>query len=172
VSSRSIASTSLRSGPAAFGADESAWPFTAAAASGEPWPFVLPLAAGAATEPGVGAGADTPAALGVTGVGDGGAGAGGATSSEPASSTSGASLLATQAENWPMILSATSEMTPRPNWAGRPVMVMSVTIVTAVRFGPSATIVPVTVAFAVPLPRESRPVASMTTLWLASSRVT
>jgi hypothetical protein len=71
-----------------------------------------------------------------------------------------------------MILSATSEMTPRPNCAGRPVIVMSVTMVTAVLSGPSATIEPVTVALAVPLPRESRPLASMTTLCASASRVT
>lgn len=82
------------------------------------------------------------------------------------------SLSARQDENWPMILSATSEITPRPNCAGRPVMVMSVTIVTSVLSGPSAVIEPVTVAFAVPLPRESRPVASMTTRCVASSRST
>ena len=69
-----------------------------------------------------------------------------------------------------MILSATSEITPRPNCAGRPVIFMSVTIVTAVLSGPSAVMVPVTVASAVPLPRESRPLASMTTRWAASSR--
>ena len=47
---------------------------------------------------------------------------------------------------------------------------MSVAIVTFVLSGPSAIIVPVTVASAVPLPRESRPLASMTTRWAASSR--
>ena len=71
-----------------------------------------------------------------------------------------------------MILSATSEITPRPNWAGRPVIVMSVTMVTAVLSGPSATSVPVTVALAVPLPRESRPAASITTWCASSSRST
>src|SRR5690606_32902570 len=141
------------------------------AASADPLPLVLPLvvpvAAGATTEPAAADGAESPVPLGADeGVDAAGAGA---SSFAAGCSASGASLLATHAENWPMILSATSEMTPRPNWAGRPVMVMSVTIVTAVRFGPSATIVPVTVALAVPLPRASRPLASMTTLWFASS---
>ena len=71
-----------------------------------------------------------------------------------------------------MILSATSEITPRPNCAGFPVIVMSVTIETAVRSAPSAASEAVTVALAVPLPRESRPVASMTTSCAASSRET
>ena len=71
-----------------------------------------------------------------------------------------------------MILSATSEITPRPNCAGFPVIVMSVTIETAVLSGPSAASEAVTFALAVPLPRESRPVASMTTSWAASSRET
>ena len=51
-------------------------------------------------------------------------------------------------------------------------MVMSVTMVTAVLSGPSEDIVPVTVALAVPLPRESRPLASMTTVCVLSSRLT
>ena len=42
----------------------------------------------------------------------------------------GASLRATHAANCPMILSATSAITPRPNCAGFPVIVMSVTIET------------------------------------------
>ena len=88
------------------------------------------------------------------------------------SSATGASLRATHAANWPMILSATSEITPRPNCAGFPVIVMSVTMVTAVLSGPSAATMPVTVAFAVPLPRESRPLASITTSCAASSRET
>ena len=71
-----------------------------------------------------------------------------------------------------MILSATSEITPRPNCAGFPVIVMSVIIETTVRSAASATMDAVTVAFAVPLPRESRPLASITTSWASSSRET
>ena len=71
-----------------------------------------------------------------------------------------------------MILSATSEMTPRPNCAGRPVMVMSVTIVTAVLSGPSATIVPVTVALGGAVAAGVAPAGVDDDLVAASSRST
>jgi hypothetical protein len=59
-------------------------------------------------------------------------------------------------------------MTPRPNWAGRPVMFRSVSTFTRVA-APSAASVAVMTAAAVPLPRWSLPLASMTARWAASS---
>ena len=78
---------------------------------------------------------------------------------------------ARQDANWPRILSPTSAMTPRPNWAGLPVICISVRTLTFV-LPPSSVIVSVALADAVPLPRESRPWASTTTLWLVRSRST
>ena len=62
----------------------------------------------------------------------------------------------------------TSVITPRPNWAGRPVMFRSVSTLTRVEL-PSSCSCAVTMAAAVPLPRWSLPRASMTALWVASS---
>src|SRR5438067_841535 len=62
-------------------------------------------------------------------------------------------------------------MTPRPNWATRPVTVRSVVTVTLVP-SPSATRRAVIVALALPWPRVSRPSARSTALPPASSRST
>ena len=63
-------------------------------------------------------------------------------------------------------------MTPRPNCAGLPVTCISVSTVTLVWPLPASLMVSVALAEAVPLPRESRPWASTTTLWLVLSRST
>ena len=81
------------------------------------------------------------------------------------------SLPARQSTNCPSSLSETSCMTPRPNWAGLPVTLRSVTTRTRVS-EPSGSMVIVTVAPAVPLPRLSLPLASMTARCPASSRST
>jgi hypothetical protein len=59
-------------------------------------------------------------------------------------------------------------MTPRPNCAGRPVMLRSVSTSTRVA-DPSAASRAVITAAAVPLPRWSLPLASMTALCADSS---
>lgn len=72
-----------------------------------------------------------------------------------------------------MSLLLTSARTPRPNWATLPLMVRSVLAVTLVPL-PSAVIVRVIVALALPWPRVSRPDAFMTILpadWSVSTRV-
>ena len=71
--------------------------------------------------------------------------------------------------NWPSSLSDTSWMTPRPNWAGLPVIARSVTTVTSVEPPPASAIEAVTVAPAVPLPRLSLPFASTTNRLAAAS---
>ena len=76
---------------------------------------------------------------------------------------------ARHAANWSMSLAATSVMTPRPNCAGRPVTLRSVTTCTLVE-PPASVSCAVTVAPAVPLPRASLPEASMTARCAASSR--
>ena len=48
----------------------------------------------------------------------------------PTSATSTSSLFSRQSTNWPSSLADTSAITPRPNWATRPVTVRSVTTVT------------------------------------------
>ena len=63
--------------------------------------------------------------------------------------------------NWPSSLVLTSAITPRPNWAARPVMARSVTTVTRVPLS-SGTSVAVMVALALPCPRVSRPSARST----------
>ena len=63
--------------------------------------------------------------------------------------------------NWPSSLSLTSCITPRPNWAGLPVMARSVSTSTRVE-APASVIVAMTCAPAVPLPRLSLPLASIT----------
>ena len=73
----------------------------------------------------------------------------GAAAAAGAESCCGVSFSATQEANWPMILSATSEMTPRPNWATLPVTARSVSTVTLVP-SPSATSCAVIVALALP----------------------
>ena len=67
-----------------------------------------------------------------------------------------------QLTNWPSSLSETSCITPRPNWAGLPVIARSVTTSTSVRPGAASLIDRVTFAPAVPLPRLSLPLASTT----------
>ncbi len=62
-------------------------------------------------------------------------------------------------------------MTPRPNWAGLPVTWRSVVTSTWVPVPAGASAMR-TVAPAVPLPRLSLPLASMTARWPASSRST
>src|SRR4051794_41101778 len=71
------------------------------------------------------------------------------------------SWAASLSANWPSSLLPTSVITPRPNWAGRPVMLRSVSTFTRV-IAPSAARFAVMVAAAVPLPRWSLPRASMT----------
>ncbi len=68
-----------------------------------------------------------------------------------------------------MIRPPTSAMTPRPNWAGRPVTVIEVCTVTLVWPPPSSCNVERTVAEAVPLPRVSFPDPSSTTVRVFSS---
>jgi hypothetical protein len=79
-----------------------------------------------------------------------------------------ASWAASRSANWLSILPATSVITPRPNWAGRPVMVRSLETCARVPV-PSAVSVTVTTADAVPLPRWSLPRASRTTRCAAGS---
>ncbi len=69
-----------------------------------------------------------------------------------------------QETNWLSSLSETSCITPRPNWAGLPVMLRSVATLTSVALPPESFIVAVTSAPAVPLPRLSLPLASTTNL--------
>ena len=70
--------------------------------------------------------------------------------------------------NFPMIRPPTSAITPRPNWAGRPVTVMVVR--TRTRVWPfSSCREERIVADAVPLPRVSLPDASSTTVFVVSS---
>ncbi len=71
--------------------------------------------------------------------------------------------------NLPMIRPPTSAITPRPNWAGRPVTVMVVRTSTRVWPASSCSEERI-VAEAVPLPRVSLPDASSTTVLVASSR--
>jgi hypothetical protein len=78
------------------------------------------------------------------------------------------SWAASLSANWPSSLLPTSVMTPRPNWAGRPVMFRSVRTSTRV-VSPSALSWAVMSAAAVPLPRWSLPRPSMTALCAASS---
>ena len=62
----------------------------------------------------------------------------------------------------------TSAITPRPNWAGRPVTV--IVVCTTTRVWPASSLsVEVIVAAAVPLPRVSLPDASRTTFRACSS---
>ncbi len=62
-------------------------------------------------------------------------------------------------------------MTPRPNWAGRPVMFIVVCMLTAVAWpADSGTREAWTVAEAVPAPRVSLPDASSTMTWASPSR--
>src|SRR5437763_1135553 len=70
--------------------------------------------------------------------------------------------------NWSISFAATSAITPRPNCAGLPVTLRSVRTCTFV-VEPSPTSCAVTVAPAVPLPRDSLPLASMTARCAASS---
>src|SRR6266508_1515714 len=72
------------------------------------------------------------------------------------------SLVARQVANDWRSLPPTSEIMPRPNWAGLPVIDRSVCTEPAVS-SPSARSDTVTVAAAVPLPRESLPEALITT---------
>ena len=81
------------------------------------------------------------------------------------------SCFSTQATNACNSLSDTSCMTPRPNCAGLPVTARSVTT-SALVPSPSGDREMVTLAPAVPLPRLSLPLASMTARWAASSRST
>ena len=60
-------------------------------------------------------------------------------------------------------------MTPRPNWAGLPVIARSVCTETSVPPAAADAIARVTVAPAVPLPRLSLPLASTTNRCAASS---
>jgi hypothetical protein len=70
--------------------------------------------------------------------------------------------------NFSMTRPPTSAMTPRPNWAGRPVTVMLVR--TRTRVCPASSVSEeVIVAAAVPLPRVSLPDASSTTVRVPSS---
>ncbi len=88
---------------------------------------------------------------------------------EPAAAAGSASSWAASfSENCPSSLLPTSVITPRPNWAGRPVMVRSVTTSTRVP-EPSGTRTAVTTDAAVPLPRWSLPRDSITARWAASS---
>ena len=59
-------------------------------------------------------------------------------------------------------------MTPRPNWATRPLTVILVVISTRVP-SPCSVMTAVTVAEAFPCPRASRPAAFSTARWAASS---
>jgi hypothetical protein len=74
-----------------------------------------------------------------------------------------------QSTNWFRSLPDTSTSTPRPNCATFPVMVRSVTTLTAVAPSPSATNVAVINAEALPWPRVSRPSAFSTATWAESS---
>ena len=75
-----------------------------------------------------------------------------------------------QLTNWPSSLSDTSFITlPRPNWAALPVMARSVVTETSVEPGSVSVMTAVTFAPAVPLPRLSLPLASMTIRWADSS---
>ena len=79
-------------------------------------------------------------------------------------------LVARQLANWSMIRPPTSCSTPRPNCAGRPVTLRSVSTTTLVSLSPVGSSRACTVAPAVPLPRLSVPFASSTTRRAASSR--
>lgn len=61
-----------------------------------------------------------------------------------------------------MSRSLTSATTPRPNWAGLPVMSRSVTTLTSVA-PPMSVMTALTRALALPLPRTSRPAATAMT---------
>ena len=73
--------------------------------------------------------------------------------------------------NFSTSLPPTSTITPRPNWAGRPVTFIVVCMVTLVASpDASGSSDARTVAEAVPAPRVSLPDASITTTWAAGSR--
>ncbi len=95
-----------------------------------------------------------------------------ASSSSPSSTSSSSSLptlSCRQVTNcWSSLLEMSS-MTPRPNCAGLPVIARSVLTSTLVESEPSSANVAVTVAPAVPLPRLSLPLASITNVCAASS---
>ena len=86
---------------------------------------------------------------------------------EPSPASSAARLAA----NLSMIRPLTSAMTPRPNWAGRPVTLIVVCTTTLV-WPPSSCSVERMVAEAVPAPRVSFPDASSVTVRACSSRST
>ena len=69
----------------------------------------------------------------------------------------------------PISLALTSAITPRPNWAGRPVTFSEVWTVTSV-WSPSPCSSERTVAAAVPAPRVSLPDASKVTTPASRSR--
>ena len=117
-------------------------PVVAAATAAAGWP------GGTAADPSL----DGPRAAS----GDGaGTGAGAPTSPLPSSP-------ARQSANRPSSLSPTSTMTPRPNCAGLPVIARSVVTLTLVEDPPSSCSCAVIVALAVPLPRASLALASIT----------
>ncbi len=73
--------------------------------------------------------------------------------------------------NCPTSLPPTSTMTPRPNWAGRPVTFIVVCMVTWVPLPEASGASDArTVADAVPAPRVSLPEASISTMWASGSR--
>src|ERR1700724_1487989 len=82
--------------------------------------------------------------------------------------TSAASLPSRQSTNWPSSLVDTSLIMPLPNCAILPEIFRSVSTLTTV-LEPSARHCAVIAAAALPAPRTSRPVASMTARWFTSS---
>ena len=120
-------------------------------------PSASPEAGGAAAGSGDGAG-----------VGDGvGSAAAAGAAAMPASPA--ASSVVRQSANRPSSLLPTSSITPRPNWAGFPVIARSVVTTTLVAVPPSSCICAVMVALAVPLPRASLACASITARRAVSS---
>src|SRR5690606_26340989 len=90
------------------------------------------------------------------------------TAAASAGASSCVSLPSRHSTNWPSSFDDTSAITPRPNWATRPVTVRSVTTDTAVP-SPSGWSWAVMVAAALPWPRVSRPSARSTIRRAASS---